>query len=264
MNIVVNGYKTFVATGGQVFDNTKPTVVLVHGSSLDHRCWALQSRWFAFHGYSVFAPDLPGHSLSEGEPLESIEGMGSWLVEALDSVNVNSIHLVGHSMGFLVALEAANLLKEERLTTLTAVASALSIPVNEELINTAKSSSSAAAELMLKWGFGPNAQVGISAVPGMQPIAIGRQIMSDNPLAVDLIACQNYTNGKLKADKLNCPSSVIIATEDKMTPSKFGLELASSLNADISEIGSSGHMLPIESPKRTLDAIRSFIIKHTL
>ena len=92
MNIVVNGYKTFVATGGQVFDNTKPTVVLVHGSSLDHRCWALQSRWFAFHGYSVFAPDLPGHSLSEGEPLESIEGMGSWLVEALDSVNVNSIH----------------------------------------------------------------------------------------------------------------------------------------------------------------------------
>jgi pimeloyl-ACP methyl ester carboxylesterase len=263
MNIKVNGKKTFVATGGQVFDNNKPTVVLIHGSSLDHRCWALQSRWFAFHGYSVFAPDLPGHSLSEGEPLESIEEMGKWLVDALDSVNVSSVHLIGHSMGFLVALEAANIL-DGRLKTITAVASALSIPVNDELIATAESSSSTAAGLMLKWGFGPNAQIGISAVPGMQPIAIGRQIMSDNPLAIDLAACQYYTDGRLKAEKLNCPANVIIASEDKMTPSKFGIELASILNANVTKISDSGHMLPMESPKRTLDSIKSFVIENTL
>ena len=70
--------------------------------------WALQARWFAFHGFSVFAPDLPGHSLSEGEPIKSIEGMGKWLVKALKVSGCESIHLVGHSQGFLVALEAAS------------------------------------------------------------------------------------------------------------------------------------------------------------
>lgn len=83
MNIVVDGSNAFVATGGCAFDPKKPTVVFIHGSGLDHRSWALQSRWFAFHGFSVFAPDLPGHSLSEGEPIKSIEGMGKWIVKAL-------------------------------------------------------------------------------------------------------------------------------------------------------------------------------------
>jgi pimeloyl-ACP methyl ester carboxylesterase len=262
MIINVNKHKTFVATGGQHFDPEKPTVVFVPGSGLDHRCWALQSRWFAFHGYSVFAPDFPGHSLSEGEPLLSVEEMGAWLVDALDVARVDSIHLVGHSMGFLIALESAPLLKG-RLKTLTAVASATSIPVNEYLITTAESSASSAADLMLKWGFGSHAQLGISAVPGMQPIAIGRQIMSDNPLAVDLKACHKYTSGKSRAQSIECPTNVILADEDKMTPSKFGMELASILNASVSRVKSSGHMLPMESPKRTLDSIKSFITNNT-
>ena len=73
MNIVVDGDNIFVATGGCAFDPKKPTVVFIHGSGLDHRSWALQARWFAFHGFSVFAPDLPGHSLSEGKPLKTID-----------------------------------------------------------------------------------------------------------------------------------------------------------------------------------------------
>ena len=262
MILMVNNEKAFVATGGQVFDNSKPTVVFVHGSGLDHRFWTLQTRWFAFPGYSVFAPDLPGHSLSAGVPLDSIEAMGKWLVAALDSAGVDSIHLIGHSSGFLIALEAASRL-DSRLKTLTAVASAESIPVNEDLIVMAESSASVGADLMLKWGFGSKTQLGVSAVPGMQPIAIGRQIMSDNPLAIDLKACRNYAASNAALNKLNCPTNVILASEDKMTPCKFGLELAARLGANVSQIDDSGHFLPIESPKRTLDAIKAFIIEHT-
>ena len=148
MNIVVDGHNTFVATGGCTFDPKKPTVVFVHGSGLDHRSWALQARWFAFHGFSVFAPDLPGHSLSEGGPIKSIEGMGKWLVKALKVAGCESIHLVGHSQGFLVALEAADSLGT-KLKTLTAVASATSIPVNEALVEAAKKTPGDAAEMLL-------------------------------------------------------------------------------------------------------------------
>ena len=148
MNIVVDGVNIFVATGGCAFDQKKPTVVFVHGSGLDHRTWALQARWFAFHGFSVLAPDLPGHSLSDGEPLKSIESMGRWLVKTIKHSGAESVHLVGHSQGFLVALEAAVLL-EGKLKSLTAVASAASIPVNEALVETAKKSASDAADMLL-------------------------------------------------------------------------------------------------------------------
>ena len=261
MNIVVNTHNTFVATGGCTFDSKKPTVVFIHGSGLDHRSWALQSRWFAFHGFSVFAPDFPGHSLSKGKPLKSIEDMGKWLVSALKIAGCESIHLVGHSQGFLVALEAASSLGA-KLKTLTAVASALSIPVNESLVETAKKSPRDGADMLLKWGFGSHSQSGISAVPGMQPIGIGRQIMSSNPLAVDLVACTRYKNGIECAKNIQIPSNVIIATEDKNTPYRFGMELADILNAETTCINNAGHMLPIEAPKKTLDAIKSFVLKN--
>ena len=56
MYLDVRGRKTYAATGGKDFDPSLPTVMFVHGSGLDHRSWALQTRWFAFNGYSVLAP----------------------------------------------------------------------------------------------------------------------------------------------------------------------------------------------------------------
>ncbi len=69
-----------------------------------------------YGGYSVFAPDFPAHSLSEGEALTSIELMAAWLVRALDTAKVDKVYLVGHSQGFLVALESAGSVYYTHLT----------------------------------------------------------------------------------------------------------------------------------------------------
>ncbi len=69
MQLTVNGIDTFVATGGREFDQSLPTIVLLHGAGFDHTTWALHSRWFAHHGFGVLAPDLPGHGRSGGAPL---------------------------------------------------------------------------------------------------------------------------------------------------------------------------------------------------
>ena len=50
MELQVNGIDTYAATGGKEFDNALPTVLFIHGSGLDHRSWALQTRWFAYNG----------------------------------------------------------------------------------------------------------------------------------------------------------------------------------------------------------------------
>lgn len=258
MKLHVNGISTYAATGGKEFDSTLPTVLFIHGSGMDHRAWALQTRWFAFHGYSVLAPDFPGHSLSEGEALKSIEEMGVWLNDFLNASGVEKVHVIGHSQGFLSALELANN-QPEKLLSITGIGTAAAIPVNPALIETAEVAPAKAADMMLQWGFGPAAQYGISAVPGMQPIAIGRQIMSNNPLGVDLTACANYDAGATIAEKLDIPCSLILAGKDKMTPLKAGKALAAAMNAQVTVLPQHGHMLPVEAPKECLQALRGFI-----
>jgi pimeloyl-ACP methyl ester carboxylesterase len=258
MYLDVRGIKTYAATGGKEFDPSLPTVMFVHGSGLDHRSWALQTRWFAYNGYSVLAPDLPGHSLSAGDALESIEEMGAWLADFIRASGASPVHAVGHSQGFLVVLELASQ-APELLKSITGVGTAGTIPVNPALIDAAAKSAGAAAEMLLMWGFGPDAQYGISAVPGMQPIAIGRQIMARNPLHADLVACGAYHNGSAVAKAIDVPAQLILARKDKLTPMKTGLAFAEELGARATVIERYGHMLPIEAPRQTLQKLRELI-----
>ena len=258
MELQVRGASTYAATGGKEFDNNLATLLFIHGSGLDHRSWALQTRWFAYNGYSVLAPDLPGHSLSDGEPLESIEEMGLWLADFLDAAGVDSAHVVGHSQGFLCALELARQ-ASEKVMTLTGIGTAGAIPVNPALIEAALESAGKAAEMLLQWGFGNRTKLGMSAVPGMQPIAIGRQIMSQNPLAVDLQACANYSSGDEVAGTLDIPSHLILAGQDRLTPLEAGKALAKKLKAQVTVIPDYGHMLPIEAPGPCLHRLRESI-----
>ena len=55
MKFKVNGHEVFASTGGRPFDKNKPLIIFVHGSGLTHMTWVLQTRYFAFHGYSVLA-----------------------------------------------------------------------------------------------------------------------------------------------------------------------------------------------------------------
>ena len=55
MQLVVDGKKTFAATGGRDHDPALPLVVFIHGAALDHTVWALLARWFAHRGYAVLA-----------------------------------------------------------------------------------------------------------------------------------------------------------------------------------------------------------------
>ena len=258
MKLNVNGSVVHVATGGKEFDSSLPTVLFLHGSGCDSRFWALQTRWFAFNGYSVLAPDFPAHSLSKGEPLTSIEDSAQWLIDFLNEAKTDSVHIVGHSQGFLSGIELASL-KPELVKSITGIGTAATIPVNPMLIETAQKDTAKAAGMMLQWGVGPLMQLGASPTPGMQPIAIGKKIMSLNPLAEDLQCCADYQGGVKALESIHAPSFMILAGKDKMTPLKSGKAAAEILKAQVKLLPEHGHMLPMEAPKEVLLALREFI-----
>src|SRR3954466_9014994 len=105
MQFSVNGKSGFAYTAAHELDPAKRSIVFVHGAGLDHSSFALQSRYFGYHGWNVLAVDLPGHGRSEGPPIRTIEGMAHWIFDALQSLKVEKAAIVGHSMGSLTALE---------------------------------------------------------------------------------------------------------------------------------------------------------------
>ncbi|HPY40924.1 MAG TPA: alpha/beta hydrolase [Thiolinea sp.] len=251
--------RIYLGTGGKEFDASLPTVVFLHGSGMDHRAWQLQTRWFAFHGFSVLAPDFPVHSLSAGQALSSIEAAADWLWQLLDELKVNKISLIGHSQGALVALEAAAR-QAERVRSISLIATGAAIPVNEQLLQLAHNNKPAAVSAMLSWGFGEAYQFGISQVPGLAPLAMADQIMQQNPLANDLAACQAYLRGDMAAQQITAPAQLIFGQHDRMTPLKAGRALASLLpNLQSQTELAAGHMLPIEEPAACLNLLREFI-----
>lgn len=251
--------RIYLGTGGKDFDASLPTVVFLHGSGMDHRAWQLQTRWFAFHGFAVIAPDFPAHSLSAGQALSSIEAAADWLWQLLDKLQVGKVSLVGHSQGALVALEVAAR-QAERVRSLSLIATGAAIPVNEQLLQLAHNNKPAAVSAMLNWGFGESYQFGISQVPGLAPLAMVDQIMQQNPLANDLAVCQAYLQGEISAQHITAPAQLIVGQHDRMTPLKAGRALAELLpNLHSKSELAAGHMLPIEESAACLTLLREFI-----
>src|SRR5512144_1651920 len=107
MQFIVQGYPAFAYTGGRPFAPKDPAIVFIHGGAFDHSVWQWQSRSLAHHGFTVLAPDLPGHGRSPGAARLTIGDMADWISSLLDAAGLASAAVVGHSMGSLVALETA-------------------------------------------------------------------------------------------------------------------------------------------------------------
>src|SRR6185295_17949540 len=107
MYLTVDSKKIYAYTANRAFEANKRTVVFIHGAAHDHSVWALQSRYFAYHGWNALAVDLPGHGKSEGRALDRIGDIADWVARMLNSAGAAKASLVGHSMGSLVVLETA-------------------------------------------------------------------------------------------------------------------------------------------------------------
>ena len=261
MHLVVDGIKTFAATGGRAFDSALPAVVFVHGAGLDHTVWALLARWFAHRGFAVLAPDLPGHGRSGGEPLVSIVAMADWTAALIVAAGAPSAAIIGHSMGSLVALEAAAR-HSTGVSAIGLIGAAAAMPVSRDLLAAAEADDHAALDMVTIWGHGFRAGLGGSLAPGLWMLGAGTRLLERTRPGVlfkDLAACNAYRDGLASAAKVTAPATLVLGERDMMTPARAGMELAAALpNARVVTLAGAGHMLMSERPDEVLAAIRNF------
>ncbi|MBC7938321.1 MAG: alpha/beta fold hydrolase, partial [Chitinophagaceae bacterium] len=240
MKVVVDGREAYAYSGGKVFDPTLPTIAFVHGALNDHTVWTLLARWFAHHGHGVLAVDLPGHRRSAGPALTSVEDMATWLLRLLDAAGVERAALAGHSMGSLVALEAAGR-APERVSRLLMLGTAYPMTVSPALLETSLADPLAAIRTVVGWSFstlaakpsypGPGVWLRGGSTALMRLVLLGK---GDNALFhTDFHACNAYAGAEAAAARLACPVHLVLGSADQMTPPPAAAALAQILGARV-------------------------------
>lgn len=258
MDFVVDRKRAYAYTAAHAPDPRKATLVFVHGAGLDHSWFGLQSRYFAYHGRNVLALDLPGHGRSEGPPIPTVAGMADWVVKVLDHLEISKASFVGHSMGSLVALEAANR-QPARVERAALIGVAYPMKVSEAFLGAAERNEQTAFDMETIWGHAPQVPLGGNPNPGMwmygDTLARLRRL-APGVLYNDLKACNDYTSDFAY---VKCPVLLILGKRDVMTPPKAASGVLQAIPTAKSEIiQPSGHSLMAEAPDATLDALVGF------
>ena len=247
-----------VSDSGQGIDINKDTIVFLHGSGLSHIVWSLAEQFFSSKNYNVLSIDLPGHGNSDGPCLDSIEKIADWMEKVFDKLKLKNLILVGHSQGCLEILEYSSRYKE-RLKKLVFVGGSNKMPVHKDLIELAQSGHSDAVKLMMKWGYEGSKKF-IGGNPVEKIIQSPRDI--SEILAVDLNACNNYSNGSEAAKVIDLPSMLIFGELDKMVNLEAGKKFSNLIkNSTTHVIKGCGHMIMIEKAFEMREKILEFLNK---
>ena len=239
-------------------DKKKSTILLMHGSGLNHIVWSLHEQFYASQGFNVLSVDLPGHGNSEGPSLKSIEKISDWIKSLMLKINIEKIIIVGHSQGGLVGIDFASRYSE-LIEKIVLVANSYKMPVNQDLIDFAEAGDEKAVLLMMKWGY-EGSKAFIGGNPVKKIVNSARDIRE--VLAVDLNACNNYKNGENAIKKINCPTLCILGDLDKMVPVKVGLKMSEQItNSETKIISDCGHMIIFEKAFEMRKLVKEFINK---
>jgi len=260
--MLLNG--AYCYTGGKAFDAFLPCVVLLHGAQNDHSVWALQSRYLAHHGYGVLALDLPGHGRSAGPALRTVEEMADWVLAVMAAAGVPRAALVGHSMGSLIALEAAYR-APERVSRLALLGSTWPMKVSDTLLDAALNDEQAAIDMVNIWSHSSWAQKPSCPGPGFWVSGMSQRLMQriaaqgePRLFHTDFSACNGYRNGEVAARSVQCPVLFINGAKDMMTPARSAKALMAALpDARVATVDA-GHQMMAEQP----DAILAQLVSH--
>ena len=117
--------------------------------------------------------------------------------------------------------------------------------------------------MICDWGFGPAGHFGGHRSPGSWMLGHALALLGRSAgqhLHTDLAACNAYAGGLDDAARVACPALVVAGALDRMTPARQGAKLAGAIaGARLVSLPRCGHMMMIEQPDATRDALDEFL-----
>ena len=185
-----------------------------------------------------------------------------WVINLLDNGAIKHAALVGHSMGSLIALDAAARYPQ-RISHLALLGCSAPMPVADALLDAAKNNPNEAFDMLNIWGHAPQVKWAKSATPGTSlMIAYKRLLEQSRPgvLASDLNACHQFQMAEADWSKVVAPTLILSGTKDMMTPPKANaLVVKQVVNAELVMLEGVGHAMMQEASGAVLNGLKVFL-----
>jgi pimeloyl-ACP methyl ester carboxylesterase len=254
------------------------TILLVMGLGMNGRAWSGMARRLLDAGYDVLALDNRGcgHSTAGMRPWTT-STMAEDAVAVLDEAGIERAHILGASLGGMIAQELA-LRNPERVRTLMLACTTGGLPRVDllpragfvELLETVVKSRLPGADdedairAFVRLGCSP--EFAESCQPGTEGWEVVRRMLEEPMPALGfgqqiMAAARHSTWSRL--DRLTMPVLIQHGTGDKIMPVAAARELARRVRtAELKVYAGVGHAIALERPDEAVEVIMSFIERN--
>jgi len=239
-----------------------PPLIMLHAAGTSGRIWWQHVPRLA-QRFRVLTIDLPGHGQSPRpkEPL-SIEGMSAELYQTLQTLNLPQVHLVGLSLGGMVAqMLSVDHPSSVRSLTLCDTTCEIGPPQAQVLEERARAVEEGGMPAIVKstlerW-FSP---LFFTSHPDVVT-EVEKLLLAADPI----VNAQTWRaiaklNVMSRLEKLHLPALVMNGSLDNSIPPGAGERLANVLGARLVELPGCAHMAPLEAPERFIELLESFLL----
>lgn len=261
---------------------TDPTLVFVHGFSLDMTIWHFQ--WTGLDGLRCILYDQRGHGRSGAAADLTLETMGADIGAVLDAVagegpGGTKVVLVGHSLGAMAILSAAEAgLLGDRVAGVVMIGAASS-----DLLRGAMGSITGmlrprigalsvaarrvdrlrkavlASPTDIAGTFARLTQFGQDAPPHLVAHVVGLAARASSDVWTDGLTNLMQMDLRHAIEKLTVPTLVMVGQEDRVTPPGAAIEMTGALpDGRLAVIPGAGHLPMLERPQEVNEHLRAF------
>ncbi|SDB86382.1 3-oxoadipate enol-lactonase [Paraburkholderia lycopersici] len=258
MQVTVNGIDTHY-----VFDDRSggPALAFIHQLGGDHSVWDTLAGHFR-HRHSVLRYDVRGHGASAvaGEPFGFAQ-LAADLAALLDANDIEHVHLVGMSMGGMIAQQFA-LDYPQRVVTLALCDTASHTPPearaiwNERAATVRRDGLAALADAtMARWFSGDFRHAHAQTVSQI------RDVLLRTPSEGYAMACEALRDFDVQARlaQLRVPALAVAGRYDNGTPPTATQALAKSIEGSHFVVLDAAHLAPVEESHRFTALLETFL-----
>ncbi len=233
------------------------TIVFLHGSGGTNILWRHQVE--ALSGeMNTIAVNLPGHGDSDGDGMDRIEDYAESVSSFIRTLDVSHPVICGLSIGGAIVLQ---LLIDEPVGYRGGiiVSSGAKLKVMPVIFEMIEKDYQSFVDSIYTLGVSQK-----TSPARLKPLADSMAACPPSVTRGDFNACNTFdVMGRL--NEITAPVLVITASDDQLTPVKYGRFLAENIkNTTIVNIEDAGHLSPVEKPEEISGVIHDFIAANKL
>lgn len=232
-------------------DPAAPVLVLLHGAGGNSAIWP--EGLLRLPGARVLSVDLPGHGRSAPPGCGSVAPYAATVAALLDRLAIRDAAWCGHSLGGVIAVQAA-LAGYPSMAKAIAIGASARMRVGEQLLDDLQYDYGKAIDFIMEYGFASGAPPEVRE-PCRQGLAACDPAMTYG----DFLACNQF-DVRDRLVEVGRPVLVISGTEDRLVPPRFAEALAMGLpDGHFLSLEAAGHFAMLEQPEAVITAVRDFL-----